>query len=46
VELRFFGGLEVSEAAAVMNEPIRTLERDWAFSRAWLRSRLDPGVNA
>ncbi len=42
VELRFFGGLDVPEAAAVMNETVRTLERDWAFSRAWLRSKLEP----
>ena len=25
-----------------MNEPVRTLERDWAFSRAWLRTKLEP----
>jgi RNA polymerase sigma factor (TIGR02999 family) len=41
VELRFFGGLEVSEVADVLGFSKRTIEGDWATARAWLRSRLD-----
>jgi RNA polymerase sigma-70 factor (ECF subfamily) len=41
VELRFFGGLEVSEVAEVLGFSKRTIEGDWATARAWLRSRLD-----
>lgn len=41
VELRYFGGLEVAEAAAIADVPLRTAERDLAFARAWLRRRLN-----
>ena len=41
VELRFFGGLEVSEVADVLGFSKRTIEGDWTTARAWLRSRLD-----
>ncbi len=40
IELRFFGGLEVEHAARLLDVPVRTAERDWAFARAWLRDRL------
>jgi len=40
VELRFFGGLEVEEAAALLGCSKRTAMRDWAFARAWLLRRL------
>ncbi|MFZ4574351.1 MAG: ECF-type sigma factor [Phycisphaerales bacterium] len=40
IELRFFGGLEVEHAARLLDVPLRTAERDWAFARAWLRDRL------
>ena len=40
VEIRFFGGLSVEEAAAAMGITLRTAERDWSFARAWLRTRL------
>lgn len=36
VELRFFGGLTAEETAAVMEVGLRTVERYWEFSRAWL----------
>ncbi|MBI1852830.1 MAG: sigma-70 family RNA polymerase sigma factor [Planctomycetes bacterium] len=41
VELRFFGGLDMREAAALLDVPLRTAERDWTAARAYLRSRLD-----
>jgi RNA polymerase sigma factor (TIGR02999 family) len=40
VELRFFGGLNVDEVAAVLDVPKRTVEREWAACRAWLRREL------
>jgi RNA polymerase sigma factor (TIGR02999 family) len=41
VELRYFVGLEVSEVAALLGVDERTVYRDWAFARAWLRQRLE-----
>jgi DNA-directed RNA polymerase specialized sigma24 family protein len=36
VELRFFGGLTVEEAAEVLAVSRLTIIRDWNFARAWL----------
>jgi RNA polymerase sigma-70 factor (ECF subfamily) len=44
VELRFFGGLSVEETAQVLNVPKRTVEREWTFGRAWLRTELGSGL--
>lgn len=41
VELRYFVGLEVSEVANLLEVDERTVYRDWAMARAWLRQRLD-----
>ena len=41
VELRFFGGLAVDEVAAALSVSKRTVEADWFFARAWLRSKLE-----
>ena len=40
VELRFFGGLSVAEAAEVLGISKRTAEREWTMVRAWLRREL------
>ena len=40
VQLRYFGGLTVPEIAATLRTTARTVERDWATARAWLRLRL------
>ena len=40
VELRFFGGLEGNEIAAVLGVSPITVKRDWKAARAWLVSRL------
>ncbi len=40
VEVRFFGGLTVEEAAEVLECSPRTVKRDWAFARAWLLKDL------
>lgn len=44
VELRFFGGLEVEEAAEVLGISTATVKRDWTFARAFLLQALDPAV--
>jgi RNA polymerase sigma factor (TIGR02999 family) len=40
VELRFFGGLTVDEAATVLSVATVTAKRDWAMARAWLYREL------
>jgi RNA polymerase sigma factor (TIGR02999 family) len=40
VELRWFGGLENEEVAALLGVSTRTVERGWRAARAWLRERL------
>ena len=44
VELRFFGGLTVEEAARHLKVAPRTIDSDWRFAKAWLRRRLDRGA--
>jgi RNA polymerase sigma-70 factor (ECF subfamily) len=36
VELRFFGGLSVKEAAAVLHVSDETVKRDWRLAKLWL----------
>ncbi len=40
VMLRFFAGMTNEETAQAMATPLRTIERDWRFARAWLRDAL------
>ena len=40
VELRFFGGLTVEEAAAQLEVSEETIFRDWRFAKLWLRREL------
>ncbi len=40
VELRFFGGLSVEETGEVLGVSARTVKREWAVARAWLRAEL------
>jgi RNA polymerase sigma factor (TIGR02999 family) len=40
VELRYFGGLENAEIAAVLGISEPTVVRDWRVARAWLYDRL------
>lgn len=42
VEYRFFGGMEESEIAQVLDVSERTVRRDWVKARAWLYSTLYP----
>jgi RNA polymerase sigma factor (TIGR02999 family) len=43
IECRFFGGLSVSETAALLDVSESVVERDWRAARAWLVSVLDTG---
>jgi DNA-directed RNA polymerase specialized sigma24 family protein len=42
VECRFFGGMEESEIAQVLEVSERTVRRDWVKARAWLYATLYP----
>lgn len=43
VELRFFSGLTVDEAAEVLGVSKSTVEGDWRMARAWLSKELSEG---
>ena len=40
VKLRFFAGLTMPEAAAVLNISLATAERYWTFAKSWLYAEL------
>lgn len=40
VEMRFFGGLSIDEIASVLQLSDRTVKRDWALAKIWLRDQL------
>jgi RNA polymerase sigma factor (TIGR02999 family) len=39
---RFFGGLNMEEAASALGVSLTTVEKDWRVARAWLRAELGP----
>lgn len=41
VELRFFGGRSMRDAAEMLGMSLRTAEREWGTARAWLRRWLE-----
>jgi RNA polymerase sigma-70 factor, ECF subfamily len=41
VELKFFGGLTIEEIAEVLQISGATVEREWAFARAWLLQAIE-----
>lgn len=41
VELRFFGGLTVEEAAQALNLSPATIKRSWSMARAWLKREME-----
>jgi RNA polymerase sigma factor (TIGR02999 family) len=43
VELRFFAGLSVEEAAAALAASPATVKRDWEFAKVWLLRELTRG---
>ncbi len=40
VELRFFGGLDVQEAAEALKISPETVKRDWRFAKSWFHRAL------
>lgn len=40
VEMRFFGGLTIAETAQLLGKSHATIEREWAFAKAWLYREL------
>ena len=44
VELRYFGGLSIEEAAEVLNVSPRTVRREWQRARAWLYRMMTEGI--
>jgi DNA-directed RNA polymerase specialized sigma24 family protein len=40
VELRFFGGLDVEETAAVLGVSSATVKREWRTAKVWLCREL------
>lgn len=40
VELRFFGGLELTETATLLGVSLSTVSRDWRAARAWLAHEI------
>jgi RNA polymerase sigma factor (TIGR02999 family) len=43
VELRFFAGLNIAEAAEVLKVSPETVRRDWRLAKAWLMKELGRG---
>jgi RNA polymerase sigma factor (TIGR02999 family) len=44
VELRYFGGLTIEEAAEVLEISPATVKREWSMARAWLLRELHSGA--
>jgi RNA polymerase sigma-70 factor (ECF subfamily) len=42
VELRYFAGLTLEEAARVLEISVETAKRDWRMAKAWLLAQLSP----
>ncbi len=42
VELRYFGGLTLPQAAEVLNVSLATVERDWSAARRWMAREMAP----
>jgi RNA polymerase sigma factor (TIGR02999 family) len=40
VKLRYFAGLTIEETAAALDISVRTVNRHWAYARAWLFQQL------
>jgi RNA polymerase sigma factor (TIGR02999 family) len=43
VELRFFGGLTLEQAAEVLGISLSTADRSWRYARAWLHEAMSGG---
>jgi RNA polymerase sigma factor (TIGR02999 family) len=45
VELRFFGGMTLEEAAETMGVSLSTADRDWKYARAWLHAAIKQSLD-
>jgi RNA polymerase sigma factor (TIGR02999 family) len=43
VEMRYYGGMTVEEAAEALAISPRTVKREWAMAKAWLRLEISSG---
>ena len=43
VNLRFFAGLSIEQTASALDMSVRTVNRHWAYAKAWLYSELSEG---
>jgi DNA-directed RNA polymerase specialized sigma24 family protein len=41
VKLRYFAGMTVPQAAAVLGIAPSTADKYWAFAKAWLRTEME-----
>jgi RNA polymerase sigma factor (TIGR02999 family) len=41
IDLRYFAGCSLEEAAEITGCSLATVKRDWAYSRAWLAERMN-----
>jgi RNA polymerase sigma factor (TIGR02999 family) len=41
VQLRYFGGLTIAEAAGILRISSRTADRLWSYARAWIRCEME-----
>jgi RNA polymerase sigma-70 factor, ECF subfamily len=46
VEMKYFGGLDVTEIAVALGVSKRTIEGDWKHARTWLQIKLGEGTAA
>jgi RNA polymerase sigma factor (TIGR02999 family) len=44
VKLRYFAGLSMEQIAAALDLSVRTVNRHWAYARAWLFQQLNDGA--
>ena len=44
IELRYFGGLSIEEAAEVLHISPRTVRREWQRAKAWLYRMMTEGI--
>jgi RNA polymerase sigma factor (TIGR02999 family) len=42
VKLRFFAGLNMTEAAEALGMSVRSAQETWAYARSWLRRKMRP----
>jgi RNA polymerase sigma factor (sigma-70 family) len=45
VQMRYFVGMTVPEIAAALDLAPRTVDRQWAFARAWLKRTIRTSVS-